>query len=288
MATDLIQRFLFEGTDIRGEYVCLEQAYADVLAPRQDPPAVAALLGEFLAAASLLGSTLKFEGTLGLQASSNGELGTILAETTHDRTVRGIVHSRGKPAGDSLAGLLGEGTLAITIDPHTGQRYQGIVALEDSLAHSLDRYFAQSAQLPTRLWLAADGRRATGLLLQALPEQAVTDPDTRAQQWNHITTLADTVTDAELLGLDRETLLYRLYHQESVRLLDSEPLRFRCSCSQERTSRALLQIGEPEVRSIIAEQGMVEMRCEFCLHNYRFSPLEIDALFAPGGGPVVH
>lgn len=288
MASDSLQRFLFDGTDIRGEIVLLEQAYADVLAPRQDPAPVAALLGEFLAATSLLGSTLKFEGLLCLQAHSKGTLGTVMTETTHDRHIRGIVRGGEQACGTAFAELLGAGTLAITIDPARGERYQGIVALADSLAHSLDGYFAQSAQLPTRLWLAADGHRAAGLLLQSLPAQAVPDPEQRAAQWQHITALADTLTREELLTLAPETLLYRLYHQETVRLFEPQPVRFRCSCSQQRSARALTHLGEDAVRSIIADEGMVEMRCEFCQHTYRFSPTDIDRLFAPPAAPILH
>ncbi len=290
MPSDTLQRFLFDGTDVRGEIVLLEQAYASVLAPRHDPPAVANLLGEFLAATSLLASTLKFEGTLTLQARSEGQLRLVMAETTHDHAIRGIVRGAEQATAGDFAGLLGgNGTLAITIDPYRGERYQGVVALDgDTLASCLDHYFAHSEQLPTRLWLAADGRRAAGLLLQGLPAQAVTDAEARADQWAHLTALADTLTAGELLGLDSETVLYRLFHQESVRLLGAEAVRFRCSCSQERSAQALAGLGEAEVRSIVAEQGMVEMRCEFCQHPYRFSPAEIDALFSPPGGPVLH
>lgn len=287
--TDTLQRFLFDGTDVRGEIVRLERSYQEALAPRNDPPAVAALLGEFLAAASLLGSTLKFEGTLTLQAQGNGEIPLIMAETTHDRAIRGIVRDAEQARGTDFDTLIGQGSLAITLDPLRGERYQGIVALEShSLAASLDGYFAQSAQLPTRLWLAADGQRAAGLLLQALPAQAMPDAEARDVFWQHLTTLTDTLKARELLDLPSETLLYRLFHEETVRLLDSETVRFRCSCSQERTARALKHLGEAEVREILAESGMVEMRCEFCQHTYRFSPPEIDTLFAPEDEPPLH
>ena len=287
--TDTLQRFLFDGTDVRGEIVRLERSYQDALAPRQDRPAVAALLGEFLAAASLLGSTLKCEGTLTLQAQGNGEIPLIMAETTHDRAIRGIVRGAEHAQGTDFDTLIGQGSLAITLDPLRGERYQGIIALEGgSLATSLDGYFSQSAQLPTRLWLAADGQHAAGLLLQTLPAQAMPDAEARDTLWQHLTTLTDTLQARELLDLPSETLLYRLFHEETVRLLDSEAVRCRCSCSQERTARALIQLGEAEAREILAESGTVEMHCEFCQHTYRFSPPEIDALFSPEAGPQLH
>lgn len=290
MTTDRIQRFLIDGTDVRGEIVQLEQSYRDALAPRQDTPAVAALLGEFLAAVSLLGSTLKFEGSLILQASGNGSLGMLMAETTHDHHIRGIVRAQAATSDADFHSLIGDqGQLAITLDPLKGERYQSIVALDaPSLARNLDAYFQQSAQLPTRLWLAADGQRAAGLLLQALPAQTVTDAEERTVQWQHLTTLADTLKAEELLQLDADTLLYRLYHQESVRLLEQRPVRFRCSCSQERTERALLHLGEDELRSLLQEHGLVEVRCDFCQHLYRFSPVDIDRLFAAESAPSLH
>ncbi|HEY9035901.1 MAG TPA: Hsp33 family molecular chaperone HslO [Pseudomonadales bacterium] len=289
MTEDSLQRFIFDGTDVRGEIVQLHTSYQDVLAPRQDSAPVAALLGEFLAAASLLGSTLKFEGTLTLQAQGNGSIPLIMAETTHDRAIRGIVRGAEQTTDTHFEAQLGTGSLAITLDPLNGERYQGIVPLvSESLAASLEGYFNQSVQLPTRLWLAADGHRAAGLLLQALPAQVVTDIEARQTMWQHLTTLAATLTPEELLSLGSETVLYRLFHEETVRLLDSEPVRFRCSCSQERTGRALSQLGEAEVRDILLEQGAVEMQCEFCLHTYRFSPVEIDALFSPEPAPRLH
>src|SRR5690606_21533635 len=141
--------------------------------------------------------------------------------------------------------LVGNGTLALTIDPTDGQRYQGIVALDgDSLAQCLESYFAQSEQLPTRLWLAADDQRAGGLFLQELPSRA--DAAERARQWQHLEALAGTVSETELLGLDGDTLLYRLFHQEPLRLLRRDALAFRCSCSRARTESMLVSLGRDE------------------------------------------
>src|SRR5690606_20386179 len=129
------------------------------------------------------------------------------------------------------------GVLAITVDPAKGQRYQGIVALDGvNLAECLTNYFASSEQLPTRFWLQADGLRARGLLLQQLPADRLQEPEERQASWQHVLTLADTLQAEELLGLDNETLLHRLYHQESLRLFEPAPLQFRCSCSRERSA----------------------------------------------------
>lgn len=284
---DRSQRFLFDNTDVRGEWVGLERSYAEVLAKHPYPEPVAQLLGEMLAAAALLVGTLKFDGLLSLQARSSGSVPLLMVECSSEREVRGIAryHAEQIAAGAGLAELMPEGVLAITVDPRDGQRYQGIVALEGhSLAGCFSRYFASSEQLPTRFWLNADGRRACGMLLQQLPVDRVRDPEAREADWQHLTTLADTLTAEELLGLDTETVLRRLYHQESVRLFDPRPLRFNCSCSRERSARALVSLGEADARALLEEQGgTVQVDCQFCNERYRFDASDIAQLFAGGG-----
>lgn len=279
---DQLLRFIFDTTDIRGEWVQLERAYQETLATHHHAPPVQRLLGEFLAAAALLGATLKFDGIITLQARSSGEVPLIMAEATSAQELRGIVRGAEHAMSDDFRTLLRDGQLAITIDPSQGARYQGIVPMEEpTLAGCLEHYFRQSEQLPTRIWLAADGQRAAGLFLQELPSRA--DAAARAAQWEHLLALAGTVTDAELLELPGETLLHRLFHQEPVRLLRSDALRFGCSCSQARTEAMLVGMGRSEAESILAEQGEISVTCEFCSQNYRFGSAEVDALFDPAG-----
>lgn len=205
--SDQSQRFLFDDTDVRGEMVDLERSYSEVLAKHPYPEPVAQLLGEMLAAASLLCGTLKFDGLLVLQARSSGAVPLLMVECSSDRQVRGLARysaeSIGADAG--MQELMPEGVLTLTVDPVKGQRYQGIVALEGvNLAECLSNYFASSEQLPTRFWLNANGRRARGLLLQQLPADRLKDPEAREASWQHLTTLADTLTAEELLALDNE------------------------------------------------------------------------------------
>ncbi|HAO77200.1 MAG TPA: Hsp33 family molecular chaperone HslO, partial [Pseudomonas sp.] len=243
---DQTQRFLFDDSDVRGEIATLEESYQHVLAKHTYPEPVAQLLGELLAAAALLVGTLKFDGLLILQARSSGAVPLLMVECSSAREVRGIAryHAEQIQPDATLTELMPEGMLAITIDPANGQRYQGIVDLEGAtLAECLTNYFAASEQLPTRFWLNADSRRACGLLLQQLPADRLKDPEERDASWEHLRTLADTLTAEELLGLDSETLLHRLYHQEQLRLFDALPIRFRCSCSRERSARALVSLG---------------------------------------------
>jgi molecular chaperone Hsp33 len=288
-STDQARRFLFEEADIRGESVRLDTALHHILAIHQYAPGVRRQLGELLAAAVLLRSTLKFEGKLILQARSAGQIPLLMAECSSDGDIRGIARGAEQATSEQFDQLLGSGTLAITVDPLHGQRYQGIVPLSgDSLAHSLDAYFAQSEQLGTRLWLAADGERAGGLLLQQLPAQIATDPATRSGQWEHACTLAATVRQEELLALTTVELVHRLYHEESLRLFSPATVRFHCSCSRARTLRALAAVGRTELESLLQELGEITMDCEFCNQRYRYQRDELGDILGPDPQPVLH
>jgi molecular chaperone Hsp33 len=269
---DTSLRCLFEDADIRGETVHLDEAYREILSIHEYAPGVNRLLGEFLAAAVLLSTNLKYEGKLILQVRSEGQIPLLMVECDHKLQVRAIARGAQEATSDNNAQLLTNGQLTITIDPSNGQRYQGIVPLvEDSLAHSLDAYFEQSEQLKSRLWLAADGERAAGLLLQQLPPQVTQDDTERLQQWEHACSLAATVRDEELLQLSAEALLYRLYHEDAVRVFQPAPVTFRCSCSRERTRNALASLNPEEVEELLEELGSITMDCEFCNQQYRFT-----------------
>jgi molecular chaperone Hsp33 len=274
--SDGAHRFLFEAADIRGETVQLHASLGAVLGSHQYATGVERLLGEFLAASVLLANTLKFDGQLTLQARSSGQIPLIMADCTSELDVRAIARGAQTATADDFATLLDEGQLAITIDPSRGRRYQGIVPLMgDSLAASLDNYFEQSEQLHTRLWLACDGERAAGMLLQQLPSQVTLDPLSREQQWERVCTLGHTLTAEELLTLPPEIFLHRLFHEDRVRLFEPRPVRFRCSCSRERSLRALASLPEGEIAELLAEQGSVTMDCEFCNQRYVFLPEDL-------------
>ena len=286
---DLARRFLFEEADLRGESVRLETSFRDMLAIHQYAPGVSRLLGELLAAAVLLRSTLKFEGKLILQARSGGQIPLLMAECSSAGDLRGIARGADLATANHFDQLLGQGSLTITIDPQEGQRYQGIVPLAgDSLAHSLDAYFAQSEQLGTRFWLAADGERAAGLLLQQLPAQLTRDSLARAQQWEHTCTLAATIRNEELLELDTQELLFRLYHEDALRLFDPSPVRFRCSCSRERTLRALSAIDPVELEALLQELGCITMDCEFCNQQYIYERKDLGDMLGQGTSKILH
>lgn len=280
MISDQSRRFLFEDADIRGETVSLDTSFEEVLAIHQYAPGVARLLGEFLAAAVLLSTNLKFEGKLVLQARSEGQVPLLMVECDHELRVRGIARGVELATSDNNEALLRNGQLAITVDPLKGQRYQGIVVLRPgSIADSFDAYFSQSEQLKSRMWLATDGHRAAGLLLQQLPSQVANDPELRRDQWERVSTLAATVSEPELLDLPGESLLRRLYPEDPVRLFDAASVRFHCSCSRERSQNALSCLEPAEADEILEEQGCITVDCEFCNEQYRFQRGDLTGIF---------
>jgi molecular chaperone Hsp33 len=280
--TDSLHRFLFERLGVRGELVCLDAAFQAVLSRHPYPGPVQRPLGEALAAVLLLTATLKFEGSLTLQAQGSGPIRTLVVQGTHQRTVRGLARWRGEVAHGDLQRLFGAGHLALTLEPHRGERYQGIVPLEGpGLGAAIEAYFGHSEQLPTRLWLAVDGSRAVGLMLQRLPG-SVEDSD----GWDRTVLLADTVEQQELLRLPVQDLLRRLFHEEEVRLFEPEPVAFRCGCSRGRIAETLRALGEAEVDSILAEEGAVAVTCEFCHRDYRFDPVDARELFSDAVVPA--
>ncbi|WP_150304586.1 Hsp33 family molecular chaperone HslO [Pseudomonas saliphila] len=278
---DVSQRFLFEQADVRGELVSLDQSYREILAKHPYPESIKSLLGELLAAAVLLSSTLKFEGLLVLQARSSGPLSTLMVECSSNQEVRGIARYADSLEGEDLATLMPDGILAITIDPDNGQRYQGVVSLQGTtLADALNGYFENSEQLATRFRLLADGRIARGFMLQALPADRQKDVDERRETWARLNMLADTLKPEELLALDNQTLLHRLYHQEEVRLFDARPVIFKCSCSAERSGKAIVSLGREDALVLLEERGgEVTVDCQFCNTQHRYDRQSLEALF---------
>lgn len=279
--SDQSQRFIFENTDIRGELVRLQVSFQRVISHHHYPEPVVGLLGEFMAAAALLSSTIKFDGTLILQARSDeGEIPLIMAEASSKQTVRAIARNAEKASSHDFHQLLAGGRLGITIDPSNGKRYQGIVPLEgDCFARCLEQYFETSEQLSTRIWLACDGRTATGMLLQELPANEQTSEEDREAAWQHAAYLASSLSREELLQLEFETLLHRLYHQDPLRLFEARPWSFQCSCSRDKTINALLTVGRSGLEETLAEEGQILITCEFCHQHYRFDQTDINQLF---------
>lgn len=281
---DQLYRYLFEHHQVRGELVQLDQTFRHMVAAQEYPAPVRQLLGELLVATSLLTATLKFEGSITVQLQGNGPVSLAVINGDHQQQLRGVARWQGElPANPDLKALVGDGHLVITISPDEGERYQGIVSLEsDSLASSLESYFAQSEQLATRIWIRTGGTAAeplaAGMLLQALPASS----EQHADEFDHLSKLTDTIKDEELFTLPAEEILYRLYHEEEVRLFAPQAIQFRCTCSRERCEQALLQVGQSEVEAMIHEQGQIDMHCDYCSSHYQFDAIDVQALFAEG------
>ena len=293
---DSLTRFLIAGAGVRGVRVHLDRTWAQIRERADDasgrpPPAAAIeLLGEATVASALFTAHAKVEGRLSIQLKGKGALRTLFAECTAAGTLRAIAQlaDDDAPMSRDLRELGPEALLAITVEnpgsaSREPMRYQGLVALQsDSLSEAFEDYFRQSEQLPTRLLLVADGAHAAGLMLQKLPQDSGDE-----EGWTRAGALFDTLDPSELLDLSAATLLHRLFHEDSVQVLDSRSLRFACSCSRERVEAMLQSLGEAEATAAATGRGgEAEIRCEFCGQRYCFSVAEVDALFTGLGRPM--
>ncbi len=270
---DSIRRFLFEDYSVRGVWLNLTTSWQEARQYQSLTPDVARQLGQALAGATLLSSTIKYQGSLILQCQGTGPLTALVAQCTDDGRVRCLARAEGGVEGRSLREMMHDGRLVITVKPDSGEPYQGVVALDaESMADIIEVYFKNSEQLDTRLWLFADTDCASGLLLQVLPG----DGDTEG--WNHVCKLADTLTEQEMMTLDSESMLFRLFHEDRVRLFDPRPIRFECGCSAQKIQSTLMALGREELTDIIHQGEILTTVCEFCGADYQFSPSELEAL----------
>ncbi|MCZ4294723.1 Hsp33 family molecular chaperone HslO [Vibrio sinaloensis] len=291
MASNVLNRYLFEDLSVRGELVQLDEAYQRIISSKEYPAPIQKLLGELLVSTTLLTATLKFEGSITMQLQGDGPVSLAVINGDHDQKIRGVARFEGDIADDAtIHDLMGKGHLVITIDPKKGERYQGIVGLEgENLSEILETYFANSEQLKTRLWLRAgeyEGKaHAAGMLIQVMPDGTGTPDD-----FEHLEQLTNTVKDEELFSLEANELLYRLYNQEKVRVFEPQPVEFFCGCSRERSGAAILTIERTEINDILAEIGSISLHCDYCGTNYSFDEAEVSELFnqANSGNKTLH
>ncbi len=312
-----LHKFLFDGLPVRGAVVRLTDAWVEILRRRASNTITGAyslpvqnMLGEMTAAAVLMQSNIKFDGALVLQIFGDGPVQVAVVEVQSDLTLRATATVAGEVAANlslsQMVNVSNQGRCAITLDPKTkfpGQQpYQGVVPLFDDhgrpiekLSAVLEHYMLQSEQLDTTLVLAADDKVAAGLLIQRLPMQGESnlsgsmvskeneDAIGLNEHYNRIATLAASLKREELLTLDVDTILRRLFWEEQVTRF--EPLsgetapRFVCSCSRERVGRMIVSLGRDEVESILSEREDIEVSCEFCGAQQRFDPVDAAQLF---------
>lgn len=312
-----LHKFLFDGMPVRGVIVRLTDAWTDILARRaansgtgEWPEPVAELLGEMTAAAALMQANIKFNGALILQIFGDGPVKVAVAEAQPDLSVRATAKVVGEVPGDArlpeLVNVHNKGRCAITLDPKDklpGQQpYQGVVPLHGDQREKLQRlsdvlahYMLQSEQLDTTLVLAADAKVAAGLLIQRLPLEGEGNLGAANEakigldeDYNRIAILASSLKREELLELDVDTLLRRLFWEEKVLRFEPQHPRFACTCSRERVAGMIRGLGLEEAESILAERGDIEVGCDFCGQQYRFDAVDAARIFtSPGDQPPV-
>lgn len=278
MNSDNLFRFLFQNRNVRGELVQLADSLDQMLLHHSYPLPVKQLLAELVAATSLLTATLKLDGDIAVQIQGDGPVRFAAVNGTDQQQFRGVVRMQAEISGDSFRELIGEGYLLVTITPKQGERYQGIIPLSgDSLTSTLEAYFAQSEQLPTRLYLYTDLQaarcRAAGFMLQVLP----VDQQKAKADFEDLVVLSDTLTQDEIFSLPTEQLLYRLFHQEEVELFAPQPVSFVCGCSKEKCASAIISLGRDVINEHITE-GKLDINCEYCNTTYHFSPDDLTTL----------
>ena len=289
ISNDFRQRFVFDELDVRGCYVRLEETSDAIQSTHHYPSNLANLLNEFALAATLLRDSIKLDGSLTIQLRTPGAISLIMADCMADRRVRAIAEYDNESLAPNMAlhlDQLGEGaTLAITISPEEGERYQSIVPIENaSLSACLQDYFERSEQLPSLFSFYSEGTKAVGLSLHALPAEKVTDKKQAEEHFDRLKILLTSLTKDEALELSAQETLTRLFHEEHCRLFDAHPVEFGCVCSAQKSKEAIKALGEEEVHALIAErkeEGETQLivDCHFCFQRYEFAFNDVEQMF---------
>jgi len=297
-STDTLQKFIFDNAAVRGEFVEISDTWREIQSRQAYPRAVKTVLGEMVAAAALLSANLKFNGAIVMQIHGDGPVRLLVVECDSDLRLRATA----KLAEDavvaddaSLTDLLnatGKGRFVITLDPADKmpgqQAYQGIVPLDgDDMATVIENYMLRSEQLDTRLWLGANDSVSRGLLLQKLPRHSGKDDQVKQasveddlETWNRAVTLASTLKQEELLSTGIQTLMNRLFWEETIRVFDPAHPQFHCSCTRDKVGNMLKMLGQVEVDDALAELGHLGIDCDFCGKHYEFDKVDCAQLFA--------
>jgi molecular chaperone Hsp33 len=303
ITADTLQKFIFDNAAVRGEFVEISDTWSEIQARHNYPPAVKTVLGEMVAAAALLSANLKFNGAIIMQIHGDGPVRLLVVECDSELRLRAtaklapdavIADDAGLSA---LLNIHGKGRFVITLDPQEklpGQQpYQGIVPLDgDDMATVIENYMLRSEQMETRLWLAADDKVSRGLLLQKLPRHSGKDDQSRQlseaedlETWNRAVILASTLKKQELLENDIQTLMNRLFWEETIRVFAPDHPRFHCSCTREKVGNMLKMLGREEVDAALHDVGELGINCDFCGQYYLFDAVDCAQLFA-GDTPV--
>ena len=295
---DTLQKFIFDNAAVRGELVEISDTWREIQARHGYPKAVRSMLGEMVAASALLSANLKFNGSIVMQIHGDGPVRLLVVECDAELRIRATAKLApdAEIADDaSLGDLLNvnrRGRFVITLDPlekMPGQQpYQGIVPLDGAdMATVIENYMLRSEQMDTKLWLAADDQVSRGLLLQKLPRHSGKDDQSQQasveedlETWNRAVVLGSTLKREELLSTDIQTLLNRLFWEETIRVFDPQHPQFHCSCTREKVGNMLKMLGQPEVEAALADLGELGINCDFCGKHYAFDKVDCAQLFA--------
>jgi molecular chaperone Hsp33 len=282
---------MLENLPVRGFWIRLDEPWRELRRHQHYAPSVETLLGEAVSASVLLAATLKFRGTLSLQLAGDGLVSLLVAQCTHDFSIRAVARAPEIVVGEpGFQQLVGDGRLSVTVEAdERSARYQGIVALEGrTLSECIQNYFATSEQLPTRIALAADSQSSAGLLLQNLPQRSTPGEAAEAlsrEAWDSLSARVAALETPLLRHGSAEQVLQQVCAEHDCRLYASAPVKFVCRCSAARVCSVLRSLGLKELRGILDEQGAVSVTCEFCGRPYQFDAVDVERLFAIGASP---
>jgi molecular chaperone Hsp33 len=277
-SSDTLQRFIFEHAEIRGEIARLDETYQTIIHQREYPPSVKKLLGEALVSCLLLVGSIKFEGELSLQFQGNHALPMMIIQCDHLLNLRGFARFKEGLNDEDYRNAFLKGQMSFLINQsHQTEIYQSIIPISSSnMSENLMNFFAQSEQVATQINIAINEQHVVGMLLQLLPGQ---DTEQREEFWQYATVIGQTVTNEELLTLENEEILHRLYHETDIRLLLEKEAKFKCRCNNDKMISMLKMFGEEEVRKLLDETGKIDITCDFCNQHYYFDSIDVEMLF---------
>ncbi|MDC0407263.1 Hsp33 family molecular chaperone HslO [Candidatus Thioglobus sp.] len=274
-----INRFLFKDLDIRGQHLSLIDTWQDMIQNRGYSVLVRQLFGELSALAIFLANGIKHKGKLTLQVQGSGIVSLLLVEVTSDLKIRGMVRSDGTiEEDDSLDKILGEGQIVATLyNSQTDHSFQSLVPInQKGLIATFEDYFFQSEQLESRLWVSSTQENLCAMLLQKMPEADQHD----SEGWHRVGTLSDTITQDELISLDAESLLHRLFHEETLQLFNADWVGYECEQNKERFEKIIYDLGEQDARDLLKERGEIAIHNEICNEHLFFDEQDVDRIFA--------
>lgn len=288
-AKDAVVPFVFESLPVRGALVQLESAWQRMQFGHDYADPVVEVLGHSAAATALIAQSLKFDGTITFQISSDGPLRMLVMQATDGLDLRGMASARDVASDTAFADLVAGARCAVTVDSGAMERpYQGIVEISpESLATSLENYFARSVQVPSHVHLAHDRVLCGGILLQQMPEKSAMPED----DWRRLGFLAKTLRPQDLADGASHELLHKIFAEDDVRVFKPRQARFRCRCTQQKVEEVLRLLGEEETRAACEEQGKVEVTCEYCGRLRIFDAVDVTRVFteqAVSGSDAVH